>query len=107
MTGAKGKVVVGMSGGVDSSVAALLLKEQGYDVIGVTMDIWPQSGFLAESEENGCCGYSAAQDAKAVAAIINIPHYVMNFRDVFEKTVISDFVSEYKRGRTTFRQPCG
>ena len=104
MTGAKGKVVVGMSGGVDSSVAALLLKEQGYDVIGVTMDIWPQDDFLTESAENGCCGFSAAQDAKAVAAVIGIPHYVMNFRSVFEETVIADFITEYKRGRTP--NPC-
>ena len=104
MAGAKGKVVVGMSGGVDSSVAALLLKKKGYDVIGVTMDIWPQSDFLTESAENGCCGFAAAQDAKAVAAVIGIPHYVMNFRDVFERTVISDFVSEYRKGRTP--NPC-
>ena len=104
MAGAKGKVVVGMSGGVDSSVAALLLKEQGYDVIGVTMDIWPQAGFLTESAENGCCGFTAAQDAKSVAAIIGIPHYVMNFRKEFEETVIANFVSEYRRGRTP--NPC-
>ncbi len=104
MTGAKGKVVVGMSGGVDSSVAALLLKEQGYDVIGVTMDIWPQTDFLTEDAENGCCGFTAARDAKTVAAIIGIPHYVMNFRDVFEDTVIRDFISEYRKGRTP--NPC-
>jgi len=92
------KVVVGMSGGVDSSVAAALLKKQGYDVTGITMNIWPQSS------EGGCCGLSAAQDARRVAGILDIPHYVLNFKEVFEKKVIDDFVSEYLAGRTP--NPC-
>ena len=93
----KEKVVVGMSGGVDSSVAAYLLKEQGYDVIGVTMQIWPE-------EENSCCGITAAEDARRVAQMLDIPFYVMNFQDIFEKKVISYFVEEYQQGRTP--NPC-
>ena len=78
-------VVVGMSGGVDSSVAALLLKEQGYDVIGVTMQIWPEE---APEHEGGCCGVSAAADARAVAEKIGIPFYVIDFTDVFQEKVM-------------------
>lgn len=100
----KGKVVVGMSGGVDSSVAAYLLKEQGYDVIGVTMQIWKEESWQDISDNGGCCGLSAVDDARRVANSIGIPHYVMNFRRDFEKSVIDYFVKEYKEGRTP--NPC-
>ena len=76
-------VVVGMSGGVDSSVAALLLKQQGYDVIGVTMQIWQDEDEFIQEENGGCCGLSAVDDARRVAAEIGIPYYVMNFKDDF------------------------
>lgn len=82
----KKKVVVGMSGGVDSSVAAYLLKEQGYDVIGVTMQIWQDDA--VETTENGCCGISAVDDARRVAGQLDIPYYVMNFKNEFKKSVI-------------------
>lgn len=98
------KVVVGMSGGVDSSVAAYLLMEQGYEVIGVTMQIWQDDDEDKMQEEGGCCGLSAVDDARRVANTLKIPYYVMNFKEDFEKMVIDYFVDEYKNGRTP--NPC-
>ena len=98
------KVVVGMSGGVDSSVAAWLLKQQGYDVIGVTMQIWQEEETEQVEENGGCCGLSAVEDARRVAGMLEIPHYVMNFRKEFKENVIDYFVSEYLHGRTP--NPC-
>ena len=98
------KVVVGMSGGVDSSVAAYLLKKQGYDVVGVTMQIWQEEDELKEETEGGCCGLSAVDDARRVARALDIPYYVMNFKDVFKDKVMDYFVEEYLQGRTP--NPC-
>lgn len=98
------KVVVGMSGGVDSSVAAYLLKEQGYDVIGVTMQIWQEEDVCTVEENGGCCGLSAVEDARRVAAALGIPYYVMNFREEFQKNVIDYFVDSYVNGQTP--NPC-
>ena len=100
----KKKVVVGMSGGVDSSVAAWLLKEQGYEVIGVTMQIWQEEEEQMQQENGGCCGLSAVDDARRVACMLDIPYYVMNFKPDFKRHVIDYFVSEYLRGRTP--NPC-
>lgn len=100
----KEKVVVGMSGGVDSSVAAYLLKEQGYDVIGVTMQIWQDEDVFTQAREGGCCGLSAVDDARRVADRLEIPYYVMNFKADFQKAVIDYFVDEYEKGRTP--NPC-
>ena len=80
--------MVGMSGGVDSSVAAMLLKQQGYDVVGVTMQIWQDEDTEEVQQENGgCCGLSAVDDARRVAETIGIPYYVMNFKEDFSKTM--------------------
>ena len=98
------KVVVGMSGGVDSSVAAYLLKEQGYEVIGVTMQIWQQEEPEDISANGGCCGLSAVEDARRVADVLGIPYYVMNFRKEFDERVIRYFADEYLAGRTP--NPC-
>ena len=93
-----------MSGGVDSSVAAYLLKEQGYDVIGVTMQIWQDEDICSMEEKGGCCGLSAVEDARRVSATLNIPFYVMNFKKEFKDNVIDYFVSEYLNARTP--NPC-
>lgn len=100
----KKKVVVGMSGGVDSSVAAYILQKQGYDVIGVTMQVWPDLEEEEVQRVGGCCGLSAVDDARRVADKLGIPFYVMNFKDIFEKKVINYFVDEYVQGRTP--NPC-
>ena len=102
MNPTKPRVVLGMSGGVDSSVAAYLLKEQGYDVIGVTMKVWPQD--CITRAEDKCCGPSAIADARGVAHSLGIPHYVVDEAVEFEKLVIDYFTSEYQAGRTP--NPC-
>ena len=98
------KVVVGMSGGVDSSVAAYLLQKQGYDVIGVTMQIWQDEDVCSMEENGGCCGLSAVEDARRVANVLDIPYYVMNFKQEFKENVIDYFVGEYLMARTP--NPC-
>ncbi len=98
-------VVVGMSGGVDSSVAAALLLEEGFRVIGITMKTYEydEVGGNVENEAS-CCGLGAVNDARMAAAKLDIPHYVVDFRAEFGKTVIQNFVDEYLKGRTP--NPC-
>jgi len=100
----KKSVMIGMSGGVDSSVAAAVLLEQGYDVIGVTMQIWPDVKEEVKLSEGGCCSLSAVDDARNVANSLGIPYYVLNFKEVFEDKVINYFVDEYLNGKTP--NPC-
>lgn len=97
-------VVLGMSGGVDSSVACHLLKEQGYNVIGVTMQIWQDDGRDVCETNNGCCGLKAVDDARRVAEMLDVPFYVMNFKEEFKDNVIDYFVDEYVKGNTP--NPC-
>ena len=98
----KTRVIAAMSGGVDSSVTAALLLEQGFDVIGVTMQIWDVG--RTGVEDVGCSSQVTVEDAKQVAYKLGIPHYVMNFHDIFEEKVINYFTAEYLRGRTP--NPC-
>jgi len=96
------RVLLGMSGGVDSSVAGYLLREQGYDVVGVTMKVWPQD--CISRAEDKCCGPQAVADARNVAHSLGIPHYVVDEADQFEQLVINYFSTEYRAGRTP--NPC-
>ncbi|MFC1950475.1 tRNA 2-thiouridine(34) synthase MnmA [Chloroflexota bacterium] len=99
------RVAVAMSGGVDSSMAAALLKQAGYEVIGVTMQIWPPDKEANEVDNSsGCCGLDAIESAKRVAYKLGVPYYVLNLRDIFARTVITDFCQEYSLGRTP--NPC-
>lgn len=102
MMAEKTRVLLGMSGGVDSSVTGYLLREQGYDVVGVTMKVWPQD--CISRAEDKCCGPQAVADARNVAHSLGIPHYVVDEADQFERTVIDYFTSEYQAGRTP--NPC-
>ncbi len=95
------KVVVAMSGGVDSSVAAALLKEQGYDVIGMMLRLWSEPG---KEESNRCCTPDAMGQARRVAAKLDIPFYVVDAKDVFRSTVVEYFLDGYARGETP--NPC-
>jgi len=96
------RVLVGMSGGVDSSTAAARLLEQGFEVIGVTLKLWPQS--CDSRRDDVCCGPQAVADARAVCHKLGIPHYALNESDTFQREVIQNFVSEYRAGRTP--NPC-
>ena len=100
----KGRVVVAMSGGVDSSVAALLLKEQGYDVIGVTMRLWTVQRDDLPPTSKRCCSVEDVDDARRVCQVIGAPHYFLNFEREFQQHVVDYFVQEYDRGRTP--HPC-
>lgn len=100
----KERVVVAMSGGVDSSVAAALLVEQGYEVIGITMEIWPEMSREEVAHKGGCCSLGAVDDARSVATSLGIPYYVINMRERFSESVVDYFKSEYLKGRTP--NPC-
>jgi tRNA-uridine 2-sulfurtransferase len=98
----KTRVVVGMSGGVDSSATAALLQEQGYDVVGITLKLWPQD--CVSRAEDKCCGPQAVTDARSVCHKLGIPYYLIDEANEFQKQVIQYFADEYKSGRTP--NPC-
>ncbi len=102
------RVVVGMSGGVDSSVAAALLKEQGYDVVGIMLRLWsepsPEDDDGEPAAENKCCSIESMSDARRVAAALDIPFYVVNVEEPFRETIVDYFFDEYAAGRTP--NPC-
>lgn len=93
-----------MSGGVDSSVTAGLLKQQGYDVIGITLRLWEEDPACTIDNVHACCSLSSVDDAKAVASVLGIPHYTLDFRELFRRDVIDYFVDSYRRGKTP--NPC-
>ncbi|GGG89196.1 tRNA-specific 2-thiouridylase MnmA [Parapedobacter pyrenivorans] len=100
----RGRVLVAMSGGVDSSVAAVMLYEQGYEVIGLTMKTWDYASSGGSSKETGCCSLDSINDARALAVSYGFPHYILDIRDEFGDFVIDNFVDEYLAGRTP--NPC-
>lgn len=98
------KVVVGMSGGIDSTAVAYLLKQNNYDVIGISMKLWQEKGKDELSSHGGCCDLDALSDARRACSQMQVPFYVMNFKQSFEKEVVDYFVREYQAGRTP--NPC-
>lgn len=100
----KGNVLVAMSGGIDSSMAALFLHEQGYKVIGITMKTWDYASSGGSKKEVGCCNLDSINDARSISVMYGFPHYVLDLRQEFGDSIINDFVDEYLAGRTP--NPC-
>lgn len=100
----KGKVLVAMSGGIDSTVVALMLHEQGYEVIGITMKTWDYATAGGSKKETGCCNLDSFNDARAAAVHHGFPHYIIDIREEFGDAVIENFIEEYMAGRTP--NPC-
>lgn len=99
-----GRVLVAMSGGVDSSVAAIMLHEEGYEVVGITMKTWDYASSGGSTKETGCCSLDSINDARALAVDFGFPHFILDIRNEFGDAVIDNFVDEYIAGRTP--NPC-
>ena len=99
-----GKVLVAMSGGIDSSVTAMMLHEQGYEVIGITMKTWDYESSGSSKRETGCCSLDSINDARSIAVTFGFPHYILDIRGEFGEQIINNFVEEYLAGRTP--NPC-
>jgi tRNA-specific 2-thiouridylase len=100
----KGRILVAMSGGIDSSLAAVMLHEQGYEVIGMTMKTWDYNTSGGSKKETGCCSLDSINDARNIAVSLGFPHYIIDIRDEFGDYVIDHFTNEYLNGRTP--NPC-
>ena len=99
-----GKILVAMSGGIDSSVTAMMLYEEGYEVIGITMKTWDYASVAPGKKETGCCSLDSINDARSIAVDKGFPHYILDIRNEFGDYVIDNFVDEYLAGRTP--NPC-
>ena len=95
----KGRVLVAMSGGIDSTVAAMMLHEEGYEVIGITMKTWDYANAGGNKKETGCCSLDSINDARMVAVNMGFHHFIVDIRDEFGDYVIDNFVDEYLAGR--------
>ena len=100
----KGRILVAMSGGIDSSLAAVMLHEQGYEVVGMTMKTWDYATVGGSKKETGCCSLDSINDARNVAVNLGFPHYILDIREEFGDYVINHFTGEYLEGRTP--NPC-
>ena len=104
MSQSKGKVLMAMSGGIDSTMASLLLHEQGYEVIGLTMKTWDYENSGGSKKETGCCSLDSINDARQLAVDCGFPHTILDIREEFGDFIIDNFVDEYIAGRTP--NPC-
>ncbi len=100
----KGRILMAMSGGIDSSIAAMLLHEEGYEIVGITMKVWDYASSGGSTKETGCCSLDSINDARLMAVNMGFPHYVLDLREDFNKHIITNFVDEYLSGRTP--NPC-
>lgn len=103
-TDTNNKVLLAMSGGLDSNMAAFLLQQQGYSLVGITMKTWDYAQSGGQAKETGCCSLDSIHDARQLAVELGFPHYVLDLREAFESHIVKDFVEQYMRGRTP--NPC-